>query len=304
MRGIFISILVLIALFASFGVQAQRAQNSILEIVDVVNGKRTVVREFSQVVEAPNWTADGKYLIYNSAGKIYKIAPVAGAEPEEIFSGYAIKCNNDHVLSPDNKMIAVSHHTAEDRKSRIYTFPFEGGVPRLITPLGESYLHGWSPDYKCLSYCANRGGNFDVYIIPAQGGVETRLTTAEGLDDGPEYTPDGKQIWFNSVRTGLMQLWCMNADGSQQTQMTFDEDRNSWFPHPSPDGKSVLFIAYRKGDLLPGQHLADLNVEIRLMPAEGGEAKTVVSLFGGQGSLNVNSWAPDSRRAAFVSYRK
>ena len=172
-----------------------------------------------------------------------------------------------------------------------------------MTPLGPSYLHGWSPDGQQLAYCAERNGNYDVYVIPAEGGEETRLTTAEGLDDGPEYSPCGNYIWFNSVRTGLMQLWRMKRDGSEQTQMTFDETRNSWFPHVSPDGKHVLFITYRKGDLEPGEHLPNKHVELRLMPAEGGEPRTLIKLFGGQGTINVNSWAPDSRHVAFVSYR-
>ena len=187
------------------------------------------------------------------------------------------------------------HGTKEDYKSRIYTLPITGGTPRLITPMAPSYLHGWSPDGKELAYCAERNGNYDVYTIPAEGGEETRLTTAEGLDDGPEYSPCGQYIWFNSVRTGLMQVWRMKADGSEQTQMTFDETRNSWFPHISPDGKSVVFITYYKGDLEPGEHLANKNVELRLMPANGGEPKTLLKLFGGQGTINVNSWAPDSK---------
>ena len=151
------------------------------------------------------------------------------------------------MISADGKQIAISNGTKEDGRSRVYTLPFEGGVPRLITPLGPSYLHGWSPDGKQLAYCAERNGNFDVYVIPALGGEEKRLTTAEGLDDGPEYSPCGQYIWFNSVRTGLMQIWRMKADGSEQTQMTFDETRNSWFPHISPDGKQIVFITYTKG---------------------------------------------------------
>jgi Tol biopolymer transport system component len=176
-------------------------------------------------------------------------------------------------------------------------------VPRLVTEQGPSYLHGISPDNKFLSYCAERNGNYDVYVVPFEGGSEVRLTTDEGLDDGPEYSPDGKHLWFNSVRSGLMQIWRMNADGSEQTQMTFDETRNSWFPHISPDGKQVLFITYTKGDLQPHEHLANKNVELRIMPTAGGEPKTVANLFGGQGTINVNSWSPDSKRVAFVSYR-
>lgn len=285
------------------GAQAQQKITSILEIMDVSTGERTTVKEFPYRIEAPNWTTDGKWLIYNSSGKVWKIAPFSPGEQEQINTGFATNCNNDHVLSADGKNIAISHGTHEDGRSRIYTLPIEGGTPQLITALGPSYLHGWSPDGKWLAYCAERNGNFDVYAIPAEGGVEVRLTEAEGLDDGPEYSPCGQYIWFNSVRSGLMQLWRMNADGSAQTQMTFDEGYNSWFPHVSPDGKDVLYIAYYKGDLKPHEHLANKNVELRIMPAEGGIPKTLAKLFGGQGTINVNSWSPDSRYVAFVSYR-
>jgi len=281
----------------------QSSVTSILEIYDIKDGKRTVVKEFPFLIEAPNWTPDGQWLVYNSGGKLYKLSPDMPGEPLEIPTGYATRCNNDHVISADGQHIAISHGTKEDRQSRVYTLPFKGGTPRLITPLGPSYLHGWSPDKKWLAYCANRNGNFDVYVIPAKGGEEIRLTTAEGLDDGPEYSPCGNYIWFNSVRSGLMQCWRMKADGSEQTQMTFDTARNSWFPHISPDGQQIVFIAYNKDDVKPGDHPANKNVVLRLMPAKGGEPKTLVELFGGQGTMNVNSWAPDSRRFAFVSYR-
>ncbi|GHT07602.1 hypothetical protein FACS189432_01550 [Bacteroidia bacterium] len=276
---------------------------SVLEILDVNSGNRKVVKEFANQIEAPNWTPDGKWLVYNSGGKLYKISPDKPGEPVLINTDYATNCNNDHVISADGKFIAISNSPVETRRSHIYTVPFEGGIPHLITVLGPSYLHGISPNGKTLAYCADRNGNYDIYTIPAEGGREVRLTTAEDLDDGPEYSPDGKHIWFNSVRSGLMQVWRMKADGSEQTQMTFDETRNSWFPHVSPDGKQVIFITYTKGDLKPNEHLANKNVELRLMPAAGGEPKTVVKLFGGQGTINVNSWAPDSKRLAFVSYR-
>jgi Tol biopolymer transport system component len=277
---------------------------AVLEILDVNTGHRETVKEFDHLIEAPNWTPDGKWLVYNSGGKLYKLSlENPEAEPELINTDFAVNCNNDHVISADGKYIAISNSPAEDHRSHVYTVPFEGGVPRLITELGPSYLHGISPDNKYLAYCADRNGNYDVYVIPFGGGNEIRLTTAEGLDDGPEYSPDGKYIWFNSVRSGLMQVWRMKSDGTEQTQMTTDETRNSWFPHVSPDGKQVIFIAYTKGDLKPNEHLPNKNVELRLVPAVGGEPETVAKLFGGQGSINVNSWSPDSKRVAFVSYR-
>lgn len=291
------------AVLAIGSLSAQQKVTSVLEICDITTGQRTTVKEFPYLIEAPNWTPDGRWLIYNSQGRLYRLSPELPGEPEQIETAYAGRCNNDHVLSADGRQIAISHGTKEDGQSRIYTLPITGGTPRLVTPMAPSYLHGWSPDGKQLAYCAARKGNFDVYVIPAEGGEEQRLTTAEGLDDGPEYAPDGKHIWFNSVRSGLMQVWRMKADGSEQTQMTFDETRNAWFPHVSPDGKQVVFITYYKGDLEPGQHLANKNVELRIMPAAGGESRLLVKLFGGQGTINVNSWAPDSRRFAFVSYR-
>jgi Periplasmic component of the Tol biopolymer transport system len=294
----------IILLFAgAITLSAQQKVTSILEIIDVTTEERTILKEFPFLIESPNWTPDNKWIVYNSKGKLYKISIDNPSEPIEINTDFATNCNNDHILSVDGKQIAISHGTKEDGKSRIYTLPFEGGIPTLITPMGPSYLHGWSPDLKYLAYCADRNGNYDVYIIPAKGGDEIRLTTAEGLDDGPEYSPCGKYIWFNSVRSGLMQVWRMKADGSEQTQMTHDKTRNSWFPHVSPDGQQVVYIAYKKGDVDPGDHPANKNVELLIMPAAGGEPRTIVSLFGGQGTLNVNTWAPDSKRFAFISYR-
>ena len=275
---------------------------SLLKIHDLRTGKSETVHFFDYLIEAPNWTPDGKALVFNSNGQIWRYDLDSG-ETSLIDTGYASDCNNDHVLSPDGKKIAVSHATKEDGKSRIYIAPMTGGTPQLITPLAPSYLHGWSPDGKTLAYCAERNGEYDIYTIPAEGGVETRLTDAPGLNDGSEYDSAGEYIWFNSVRSGLMQAFRMRADGSEQQQMTFDTEWNTWFPHISPDRKHVTMICYRKGDVAPGEHVPHKQVELRLMNADGSGLRTVETLFGGQGTINVNSWAPDSCRFAYVTYR-
>ena len=280
---------------------AQRDSFSILETVDVFTGERKFLKEFDHVIEAPNWTKDGKFLVFNSNGRMFTYEMATG-EVKEINTGFAIDCNNDHVLSPDNSELAVSHFTNEDATSRIYILPLSGGAPRLVTENGPSYLHGWSLDGKRVAYCAERNGQYDIYTISVDGGEETQLTNLPGLDDGPEYSPDGKYIWFNSVRSGLMQVWRMEVDGANPTHMV-NEESNNWFPHVSPDNQWVVYIAYKKGDVEPGDHPANKNVELRLIPAAGGESKTIVSLCGGQGTINVNSWAPDNRTIAFVSYR-
>lgn len=284
-----------------------RAQHSYLKEFDLATGEVTQLAAFDRVIEAPFYSRDGESLFYNSEGRIYCF-DLATKASELIGTGDCIYCNNDHVLSPDGQEIAISGNTNSEGMSKIYRVKLGEDHAREIVSVPLSYLHGWSPDGSTLAYCAAREYNgelqWDIYTCPASGGEETRLTIAPGLNDGPEYSGDGKTIWFNSVRTGLMQVWRMNADGSDQTQMTFDEDWNSWFPHISPDNRKVVYLAYRKEDLAPGDHVPDKYVELRMIPATGGKPTTLVKLFGGQGSINVNSWSPDSGKFAFVSYSK
>ena len=278
---------------------SERVVESTLEIINIETGIRRIVRRAKEHFEAPNWKWNDNTLIYNSGGKLYSI-PAEGGEPEEIYTSFATDCNNDHGLSPDFEKIVISHYSGEELGSLIYTLPSEGGEPKLVTEKGPSYWHGWSPDGKTLVYCAERNGEYDVYSIPVEGGEETRLTDAVGLDDGPEYSPDGKYIYFNSVRTGQMKIWRMNADGSNQIQITPDDDYGDWFAHPSPDNKWLVFVSYDKS--VEG-HPANKDVVIRKMEINGGEPEVIVTLFGGQGTINVPSWSADSKEFAFVSYR-
>ena len=280
---------------------------SFLEVYDIETGESKLLKKFDCVIEAPNWSADGKFLTYNSEGRIYRYEIETGAITE-VPSYFVDNCNNDHVLSPDGEGLYVSRHTKEDGLSRIYKIFFDGRMPVLVTPLAPSYLHGVTADGKMLAYCAERNGEYDIYTIPAAGGNETQLTTAFGLNDGPEYDCDGEYIWFNSVRSGRMQAWRMKADGSEQTQMTFDAHWNTWFPHISPNREKVVMLAYHERDVRPGEHVPNKNVEIRLMTGSDdtgwSEPRTILKLFGGQGTINVNSWAPDSRRFAYVRYER
>lgn len=277
-----------------------RNQNCTLEIMDVETGERTALVSFDKVIEAPNWTGDGKYLIYNSNGKIYDYSLETG-KIRLIDTGFAVNCNNDHVLSPDSSRLAVSHSREEDFVSRIYTLSREGGQPELITEEGPSYLHGWSPDGQWLSFCGERDGQYNIYKISLEEKKDIQLTGGAWLDDGPEFSPDGRYIWFNSARTGLMQIWRMNTDGSNLQQMT-DEPENCWFPHCSPRGDKVVYLAYAVGELKPEEHLPDRQVELRIMDSRGGNSRTLAAFRGGQGTINVNSWSPDGRKIAFVSY--
>jgi TolB protein len=271
-----------------------------LEIMDVATGHRKAIYHSPDSLQAPNWTRDGKALIYNTKGLLYRFDLASGA-PTVIDTGIATNNNNDHVLSFSGKMLGISsNHSKEDgNKSIVYVVASSGGNPRRITSQGPSYMHGWSPDDKFLVYTAERNGDFDIYRMSVQGGQEQQLTTAKGLDDGPEYTPDGKYIYFNSNRNGTMQIWRMKPDGSDQEQITNDE-YNNWFPHISPDGKSIVIISFPK-EVSPGDHPFYKRVCIRSMPASGGVPRVLAYVYGGQGTINVPSWSPDSKKIAFVS---
>ncbi|MCE5331500.1 MAG: SMP-30/gluconolactonase/LRE family protein [Bacteroidales bacterium] len=270
-----------------------------LETMDVATGARKILYQVPYSIQAPNWTPDGKTLIFNSKGLLYNF-DLATGKPSLLNTGFANNNNNDHVLSFDGKLIGISHHSADDKgQSVVYYLPATGGKPTRVTSLSPSYFHGWSPDKEFLIYTGGRNNQFDIYKISVEGGKEVQLTNTKGLDDGSEFTPDGKYIYFNSTRAGNMQIWRMKPDGSEQEQVTFDT-LNNWFPHVSPDGKSIVFITFLN-DVKPDDHPFYKHVYLRMMPISGGEPKVIAYLYGGQGTINVPSWSPDSKSIAFVS---
>jgi Tol biopolymer transport system component len=270
---------------------------STLETIDIDSADRRVAYLAQGRFEAPNWTRDGKTFLFNREGRIERLA-IGTDNPVKIETGFANRCNNDHGISPDGTQLAISDNSQGDHESQVYIVPTAGGWPLRITQRSPSYWHGWSPDGKTLVFVGQRNGDFDIYAIPAAGGEETRLTTAKGLDDGPEYSPDGKYIYFNSERTGHMQIWRMKPDGSEQEQV-FTDDLNNWFPHISPDGKWMVFLTY--GADVTG-HPENKHVMLRLMSFSDKKITVLAKLFGGQGTINVPSWSPDSTQVAFVSY--
>jgi Tol biopolymer transport system component len=269
---------------------------SALCLHDLSSGEETVVLETPRLIEAPNWLPDQSGLIVNSDGRLYRVA-FAAPDLAEIDTGFATRLNNDHGISPDGTMLAISNHTVPG-KSCIYTLPLGGGVPRQVTRNTPSWWHGWSPDGMRHAYAAVRGGEFAVYTISVGGGEETRVTFGGGHHDGPDYTPDGEWIWFNSDQGGSMQLWRIRPDGRDRQLMT-DDDRVNWFPHPSPDGRQVLYLSYPPGTT---GHPRDLDVELRLLPASGGAPCAIAAIFGGQGSINVPCWNRTGSAFAYVRY--
>ena len=205
-----------------------------LETMNVFSGKRKVIYEQDDRFEAPNWMPDGKKLLFNRDGLLYTI-PVGGGELEQLNTGFANRNNNDHGISFDGKLLAISHHREgmNGGGSTVYVLPLEGGTPQLVTEETPSYWHGWAPNHKEVVYVAQRGesSGYNIYKNSIKGGKEVALTNCKPGEhvDGCEYSPDGQYIYYNGSQSGTMQLWRMKPDGSGKEQITFDE-YNDWFP--------------------------------------------------------------------------
>lgn len=283
-----------------YGQKAPEGITSELVILNVKSGEQKTILKEKRHFEAPNWSRDGSFLLINSGGFLETV-DLEGKKLGQLFPEQIDRANNDHGLSFDGKLLVISKND-EGAGSRIYTVPLSGGEPKLITPNHPSYWHGISPDGKTLVYCAERDDAWDIYSIPTAGGTEKRITTAEGLDDGPEYSYDGKWIYFNSNRTGRMQAYRMKPDGTGAEQLTNDALDN-WFPHPSPNNKSAVIISYIEDQ--KGSHPFGKDVKLRLLDVETKEIKDLTAVFyGGQGTINVHSWSPDGDWLAFVRYHK
>lgn len=273
-----------------------------LEVMDVETGERKVLANSSHSIQAPNWTPDGKTLIYNSNGFLYNY-DLESNKVSMLNTGFANRNNNDHILNADGSMLGISHHNENDNgDSSIYYLPISGSdKPIKVTKdgVGPSYLHGWSPNGKKMIFTGARNGMYNIVEVEVKTGKEKVLTATKTLDDGSEYAPNGKHIYFNSNRTGTMQIWRMTNAGKRLKQLTFDE-YNDWFPHVSPDGKNIVLISFPT-TIESGSHPFYKHCLLRTIPVNGGEPKIIAYIFGGQGTINVPSWSPDGKKIAFVT---
>ena len=308
------------AVFSNVSLQAlppvQRYRSKV-SIFNVLDKSSETLYEADGVIEAPNWSSDGKFLIVNTAGRLYRL-PVEGTKPtpEVIPVDATLRLNNDHAPSPDGKQIAFSASSPASRQSQVYLSNADGSNARVMVTAGPSYFHGWSPDGHYLAYVHQHPGpngapaNYDIFRVPATGGEPEQLDSNTGYDDGPDYSPDGKWIYFNSDRSGGWDIWRIPSEGAglndiKAQQITGDAFED-WFPHPSPDGKWLVFLSFPVGTKNHGERMA--GTQLRMLPMPGArpaskpKIQVLTTFFGGQGTINVNSWSPDSKRFAYVIY--
>ncbi|WP_203567963.1 PD40 domain-containing protein [Aestuariimicrobium ganziense] len=307
-------------------------QRADLWIHDIETGESTLRhRSESVLFEAPNWTLDGQWLVINGDGKLWRISVDGEDEPEHIPTPGLDDLNNDHVLDPDGRHVFVSN--SGDFQVHRVALPDENGEvteqPMQVTASDGGiwhFLHGVSPDGAELAWIGLSGLDahgqanadkvrtniFCTTVGPVDGLDETpglrQLTEGDAPHDGSEYSPDGEWIWFNSERNsstpGHAQVFRMPVGGGEPEQFTFDE-RVNWFPHLSPDGRRIVYISFPPGT---EGHPADLDVILRELLLDDRDEqgrpthRDLTAIFGGQGTINVNSWAPDSKRFAYVAY--
>ncbi len=304
--------LVMLALLASLGAsRPEQVKKSEICLYNLNSKSVTVIYSAAKLIEAPNWSPDGKFLLVNSGGELWTLPLGEGESPQlkKVDVGQIRDCNNDKGFSPDGKLIAFSA-SGNARESQVYTVPSQSGAPKLIVSETPSYFHAFSPDGRWLAIVAKRGGNFDLFRVPVDGGKQQRLTSNPAYDDGPDYSPDGRWIYFNSNRSVSWDIWRMPADGAgpndTRAEQVTSDDLEDWFPHCSPDGKWLVFLTFPKGT---SGHDDRLEVELRMMPLPGATVthspiQVLTKFTGGQGTINVNSWAPDSSKFAFIRYQK
>jgi TolB protein len=285
--------------------QAQRYRSKVT-IFDLARRSTRIVYQADEVIEAPNWSRDGKFLLVNTGGSLYRLPVHGEARLEKIDLGdNGLRCNNDHDFSPDGKLLAFSASSPASRQSQVYLAKANGSDTKLMTPASPSYFHGWSPDGRWLAFVGRRDGKFELYRVSVNGGAEQRLTSKGAYDDGPEYSPDGKWIYFNSNRSGGWDIWRMPSEGAgandEKAEQITKDAYEDWFPHISPDGNSIVFLSFPPGTENHGGKMGGMRLS--LMSARN-PAKTEVltTFFGGQGTINVNSWSPNSKEFAYVVY--
>lgn len=304
--------------FLAFAQQPQQQQKfrSKVAIFDLATKKSNVIYQQDGILEAPNWTHDGKTLLVNTGGKLYRMnvdgGPAKLGDPIELTPGSGYRCNNDHDYSPDGKLIAFSASSPSSQQSQVYVANADGSGVRLLTPLSPSYFHGWSPDGKSLAFVGRRNGKFELFRVSVNGGEEQRLTSSGTYDDGPEYSRDGKWIYFNSNRGGGWNIWRMPADGAgpadARAERITSDPLEDWFAHFSPNGKHMVFLSFPAGTEGHNGRMPGMKLRMMKAPPSNGKPKAspkieVLETFsGGQGTINVNSWSPDSKRFAYVIY--
>ena len=250
-------------------------------------------------IEAPNWLRDGSPLIYNSGGRIFRVPAPAG-HPQAIDTGFATRCNNDHGVSPDGTCWRSATSRRDAGSRLIYTLPITGGTPGSSLRRAHRTGTAGRPTARRWLFAASAAASLTSTRFPSRAAKRQRLTTAPGLDDGPEYSPDG--------RFDLLQLRAHRHDANladenrRQRSRAGHRRRIQQLVPASFTRRPVGWCFCRTRKMSPATR-ENKDVTLRMMTLATKKIDVLGRFFGGQGTINVPCWSPDGRKIAFVTYQ-
>jgi TolB protein len=212
-----------------------------------------------------------------------------GSNPKQLTNNGSI--NALPSWSPDGRNIAYT--SWRDQNPDLYILDRTTGKSRKIS--GQRGLNtgaSWSPDGRRLAFSASLGrANMDIYKINADGSGLQRLTNAKSWERNlsPSWSPDGRQITFVSNRYSHPHIFVMNADGSNQRQLT-TQGRYNQAPKWSQRGDWILFTGRDE------RNVFDL---FKISPSSG----KIQRLTQNQGNNTEADWSPNGRNIVFTSTR-
>jgi LysM repeat protein len=141
----------------------------------------------------------------------------------------------------------IVYYTNRNGNDDIYLMTLNGTERRLVSSLANEREPSCSPDARSVVYASDATGSYQLYLLSLDQAAPVQITSSEGINFAPAFSPDGSSIVFVSTRNqGIPTIWMINADGSNPRQITTELGRDT-SPSWGPDGRELLFSSDQLG---------------------------------------------------------